>query len=350
MELVEQIKELAELRLNGVLDEREFTAAKAKLLSADDAPRQDIGDVESLSAASVPLVIAAETSPIAAMRTEQVAAISAAHTVKHFAVLREFLVEKELDDLVADLDAVSDQDTVPGQWYAEHARSQLNPDSGCESKPAWVARLFSVASGSSDHESVDDSSCLTQLALWASDEKAVRRALLALQLEREGRSVEIGAWGLPKAAYTAQVQRWAYEHEGYEMVLPTGSASSISVCGFVATLRAARGRAFDALQRERAANANADIEHAKCVLDQLSSRLLATDPQCMIKVARGTTRPGTWVIEQLRYKGHVMDLVVEVDKHASIDALEKLATTSCLCCAGDDSPWPQPVRRSARLV
>jgi hypothetical protein len=342
-DLVAQIKELAELRLQGVLDENEFTIAKAKLLSTDAAPPQDVSEipVECESEVPAPLIIAAAPSEVAAVRT-QAATISAAHIVKHHAALREFLVDKQLDGLLSHLALATVAGDGESGWYAEHARAQLNPESGCESTPAWVARLVSSEANANEHDGIP-----TRLFLWASDQAAVRRALLALQLERNGRSVAICAWGVPKTAYAAQVQRWAYEHDDYEMVLPTeGAAASDST--FVATLRAAHGSALEALHQDRAASSDADLEEAKGVLEALSRRLLAGDPQCMIKVARGTSRPGIWLIEQLRYKGHMMEIALEVDKHASVDALEKLATTSCLCCSGDDSPWPEVKRRTAQ--
>ena len=60
-----------------------------------------------------------------------------------------------------------------GEWFAEHARMQLAPGSGCSSRPLWIAWM-GTALGE------------VFVVFWAADVRAARRGVLALGLGRMG--------------------------------------------------------------------------------------------------------------------------------------------------------------------
>ena len=236
--------------------------------SSTDLPPGDDTPAGEAQQPQPPLVLAAEPSPIAALRTaaKPTAAVSSAHHVVSAEALHAYLATLGLDRMLAELGSDQpsgamgerredeqttierDEQSAEARWYAEHARAQLSPTSGCESRPAWVARVAvdAVAESSSalgggeddlpvvgDEEETSTHAATrgrrVSVSLWASDAKAARRALLALQLERTGLSVHVHAYAcVPAGAsgsgggsggvgYAAQVRRWAYEHDTYEL-------------------------------------------------------------------------------------------------------------------------------------
>ena len=256
--------------------------------------------------------------------------ISSAHHVTERGTLQAYLGSLGLESLVADLE--NGMHTDGPAWYAEHARMQLAAGSGCDSKPAWVARVSDAPSSSQGLLGV------REVAFWAADGKAARRGLLALHLEAGGLSVALVAWGLPSSDYTAQLERWAYEHEGYELqpqVAQIGSTGAAPGGAFVATLRALDGPELEQLRRKRSTNAEPDLCLARSRLEELSERLLALDPKATMQVAPGE-KAGTYILNQLQFRGHLMEFATEIDRHSSVEALVQVATHSCLCCAGGD--------------
>ena len=55
-------------------------------------------------------------------------------------------------------------------------------------------------------------------------------------------------------------------------------------------------------------------------------------------IAPNPSRPGSFVLNQLKFKGHLMEFAAEIDRHLQTEALEKVATVSCMCCSGGESP------------
>lgn len=391
--------------------------------SSTDLPPGDDTPAGEAQQPQPPLVLAAEPSPIAALRTaaKPTAAVSSAHHVVSAEALHAYLATLGLDRMLAELGSDQpsgamgerredeqttierDEQSAEARWYAEHARAQLSPTSGCESRPAWVARVAvdAVAESSSalgggeddlpvvgDEEETSTHAATrgrrVSVSLWASDAKAARRALLALQLERTGLSVHVHAYAcVPAGAsgsgggsggvgYAAQVRRWAYEHDTYELrdevdheassvpvglipVGPRGShgdggsggngggseggAADAGAALYSAVLHAATASADLARLREsRASSAEADGQLAWAKIERLSQRLLRLDSTATMNIAPNPERPGSYVLNQLKFKGHLMEFAAEIDKHSSLEALEKLATVSCMCCSGGESP------------
>ena len=316
---------------------------------------------QPVAAEPAPIVLAAEPSAIAAFRTKP-ASISSAHVVVSHSTLRGYMQQLELDGMVAELDAdcgasgdtdddkkpsagtAADHDKSRAGWYAEHARAQLAPNSGCESKPAWIARVAHAARSSASGEPT----LCRLLSLWSADGKATRRALLALQLVQRGMSVEVRAFG-DSGDFAAQVQRWAYEQEAFELreaLGASGSSSSSSSGGsgsgvgpsYAATLHAAQGEELERLRKTRNEAAEADGALAWAKIEDLSKRLLELDPEATMNIAPNPSRPGSFVLNQLKFKGHLMEFAAEIDRHSNLEALEKVATVSCMCCSGGESP------------
>lgn len=353
----QQSELIAEIIQRLLIDDCISSEQASKLAASIAAPQQSISSGQEEKPSPPPVLMVAEPPPMAAFVAKAVA-ISSAHRVECRLMLRDFLVEKALDELVAELDLQLDDAALPKQWFAEHARAQLTLDSGCDSRPAWLARLdeeetppapadAAVASGGS--------AAGRRLSMWAVDGAAARRALLALHLERGALSVAVRLWGLLPSAAEAQLQRWAYEREDYELVAavaasaePAAAAAPSAGGGvFTATLRPVRGSEREAQQQRRHEGSAADLALARAIVDALAAQLRQADAKASMHVAPGK-QPGTLVITRLTLRGHLMECAIDVDKHASVDALEKLATvSSCVCCAGDDNPWPEPKRRGA---
>lgn len=296
------------------------------------SPRRD--------ASASPITMTSSPAPMAVLRAPcNTNGPSKAHCCPSSSALRAFL--DELTDgaavahyMLALLDhrgSSSFDACNPSEWYAEHACVQLVEASGCDTKPAWVAWMV-------DEAPEPGESPVRQVCLWAADGKAARRALLALELQRSGLSVEMraGPGGCASAGYAAQVHRWAYERETYD-VLPAiehtwPGASIEGERPFEITLRAATGAALEGLQRERAACADTDLALARRQLEALSKALLEKDPNATMTVGPGE-RPGSYTLHNLRFKGHNMEFAIDIDRCSDVDDLVKVATTSCLCCA-----------------
>ena len=332
----------------------------------------------------LPVVLAAEPSPVATLRAVRplTADVSAAHHVTNREELRVYLTTlglgRMLAELVADESAAATtkensrkmqakensvesaahcgEHSTEARWFAEHARAQLSPNSGCESRPAWVARVAVEAAGGLSSDSGDGGLAgaselqRVTVSLWASEGKAARRALLALQLERTGLSVHLCTYDDAAASaggsgavssrngHAAQVRQWAYEREGYELCDEVEGGSAHIGAVYSSVLRAATDGADKARLREsRMSAAEADGQLAWGKIESLSQRLLLLDPMATMNIAPGV-RPGSYVLNQLTFKGHSMEFAADIDKHSSLEALEQLATVSCMCCSGGDSP------------
>ena len=97
-----------------------------------------------------------------------------------------------------------------GEWFAEHAAAQLDPDSGCTSRPAWLAWMGSALSAAF-------------VLLWAADERAARRAVLELQLGRSAVATHV----LLHHTLHRQLRRSAYEAEDVELL---SRACAVKAC------------------------------------------------------------------------------------------------------------------------
>ena len=234
---------------------------------------------------------------------------SAAHHVPSMAMLRQYLLELELTEM-----ASAAEESCASEWFAEHARAQLSPDSGCESRPAWVCQTIEPHG--------NGARCVT---LWAADEKATRRALLALQLQRG--CVDLVVRGYAGASIPAQLHRWVYEHEGYELTVHEAKNSELR-----ATVRAARDESErDAARQQRAESAEEDLAVAWAKVESLSRCLLAEDPLATMEICP-SDQPGCYTMSQVTFKGHRMEFSAQINRHSSVDDLVRVATTSCLCC------------------
>lgn len=288
---------------------------------------------------------------------------SSAHRVTHRALLRAYLVELALQRMVARLDAAEDASFEGARqgaaWYAEHARAQLSPSSGCESQPAWVAWM-SDATSANLAESLDDSGGAVEIPepvgapnpaastaprrlveLWAADDRAARRALLELELGRPGdggtaidievlahASVRPGAHVGVGAAYVSQLRRWAYEHDEYSLHVHRETRTEVA-----ASLQAARtAEERQDRSQARAAGAADDEAVALAKLQALSKRLLELDAHATMDVAPCAERPGAYTLERVVFSGHLMEFAAVVDRHSCIDDLMRVATASCTCC------------------
>ena len=141
-----------------------------------------------------PISMTSEPSPMAAFRAkaESSSGPSAAHQCSSLSTLRTYLKTLGCAPLLAVLDArgaASFEPEQPTEWFGEHARMQLRPSGGCESRPAWVAWVAEAAAAPG--AAAPGATAVRQVLLWAADAKATRRALLALQLERGGINVEL---------------------------------------------------------------------------------------------------------------------------------------------------------------
>ena len=159
-------------------------------------------------------------------------------------------------------------------------------------------------------------------------------------------NVEVRAFG-DGGDFAAQVQRWAYEQEGFELREALGASASSSSSGgsgsgvgpsYAATLHAAEGEELERLRKTRNEAAEADGALAWAKIEDLSKRLLELDPEATMNIAPNPLRPGSFVLNQLKFKGHLMEFAAEIDRHSNLEALEKVATVSCMCCSGGESP------------
>ena len=55
----------------------------------------------------------------------------------------------------------------------------------------------------------------------------------------------------------------------------------------------------------------------------------------LMQVAPGE-RLGSYVLDQLVFRGHSMEFCAEIDRYSSAEALVRLATVSCMCCSGGE--------------
>ena len=113
------------------------------------------------------------------------------------APLAAALDELRLPRLRALLEA---QPVESGEWFAEHAAAQLDPDSGCTSRPAWLAWMGGALAR----------------PLFCSGRRtsAQRRAVLELQLGRSAVATHV----LLHHTLHRQLRRSAYEAEDVELL------------------------------------------------------------------------------------------------------------------------------------
>ena len=297
-------------------------------------------------------------SQMASTTTIKTEEVSAAHCVTSYPALLSYLESLELSSMLGLLDARGGASSLL-EWFAEHARSQLSPSSGCDTQPAWVAWMAEVRPRPSEPAE-------RWITLWATDEKAARRALLALQMDRGHLCVRLhrepatSSEGLPTSQMASLLQRWAHERNSYELLLAedvtegategstedgtdTIDAAAVMTADatkpasaeagvLVAMLRAVSGDVLERLHRQRESAAMSDLSLARVKLDELSAALLRSDPKSTLTVAPGE-RAGSYTLTQMRYHGHTVEISVPVDKYTKVDDLLRVATMSCTCCA-----------------
>lgn len=217
---------------------------------------------------------------------------------------------------------LSERGFVGGEWLAEYAQAQLAPDSGCESRPSWVAWLFAPEAESATY----------LLSLWAEDDRAAWRALSALQLHHAD-VVEVRS--LPRALLP-QLKRWAFEHDEFELldagtddyshvVAPHTNVLPPAECS--AALARRSGARLEALRQARMASSAEDEALAIARLHEFSRRLLLIDPKAEIDVApmsetaETACARGRLAVLAVRMNGHVMSWGGEIDRCASIKCM-----------------------------
>lgn len=284
-----------------------------------------------------------------------VVAISDAHRIPSDGLggLRALLAERGLWRMQA---LLANPHAPGGEFFAEHARAQLSESSGCDSRPAWVAWLAEPAAAAGPEEAAGG----RLLALWAEDSRAARRCLLALELQRGDVRVVVGA--LPRSLLP-QLERWAYEHEGFALaVLEAAEVGEHEAGGAGAwalphalrpterranecwvTLTPTRGAARERLQSEREAAGESDAALAWRNVEELSRRLLLLDPAATMQVAPAE-RAGSFSLHEVSLKGHSMYLASEIDRHSNVDDLVNAAQASCCtCCVGGARGFGDPL-------
>mmetsp|Transcript_24520 Transcript_24520/g.40624 ORF Transcript_24520/g.40624 Transcript_24520/m.40624 type:complete len:276 (-) Transcript_24520:216-1043(-) len=270
--------------------------------------------------------------------------ISVAHCVPpaECPALASFLQEYRLDRFKALLEECGVQ---ANKWFAEHARSQLTLHSGCTSYPAWVAWCGSVCPvGLGPHSAQSGE---TFLALWARDTPSARRAVLALQLLQVKGNVHV----LLPHAMLEQLERCAKERDDVELSvldliagMPTRAASWTTLPNALqptisppkpyecwASLLVRTGEALCRLRRQRDLESEGDVGAARQKLQEISRRLLTLDPRSTMEVAP-SDRPGCFVINEMRFNGHVIGWEGPIDRFCDVDAVVRIATASCECC------------------
>ena len=221
------------------------------------------------------------------------------------------------------------------EWFAEYAMAQLAAGSPCETEPAWVAWVAPADAG--------DELAPLLLALWAADEPACRRALLALDPKLRGaRALLICALPRPQLP---QIERWAAERGdvalslceeggdgGERLALPPAPLRPLAAADecWPYVLRP-EGEAAEAFRAARAEAAPAAEAAAMAKLNELSARLLALDPNAAIEVAPAA-RPHAFTINEVKYLKHVVTWVGEVDGYTSIDEAMRVIEASCNGC------------------
>ena len=248
-----------------------------------------------------------------------------------------------------------------GEWFAEHAAAQLDPDSGCTSRPAWLAWMGSALSAAF-------------VLLWAADERAARRAVLELQLGRSAVATHV----LLHHTLHRQLRRSAYEAEDVELLsracavkacdaacassadegtnegaddegpcaeepwpaswiaaLPAPlhpDAAPADACDGLAwaTLLVRSGDALERLRARRALAAGDDEAAALKKKEELVDQLRAKDPKAEVDVTH--EEQGKYTINKIDFNGHVFLCPVVVDRYSDVKEIVRTATTRCLCC------------------
>mmetsp|Transcript_10961 Transcript_10961/g.21301 ORF Transcript_10961/g.21301 Transcript_10961/m.21301 type:complete len:287 (-) Transcript_10961:213-1073(-) len=271
---------------------------------------------------------------------------------------------------------------MAGEWFAEHARVQLSCGTHCSSRPAWLAwvrhctptDLLSAHSGDGVHlqssgaaqtaaapaSEADAESADMQpfVVLWARDNSAARRGMLALQFEQVRGAVHV----LLERSLLPQLERCARAQDDVEVQLREatsqsdggGAASSESAStdapsqqGFDAftadlgtlrpyecwaTLRVLSGAAREELARKRAADGAAEDAIARARLDELSRRLLELDPSSKLHVSPGE-KPGQYSLDEVQLAGHKLSWGFVVDRFSDPgQILRLLSMMTCQCC------------------
>lgn len=229
-----------------------------------------------------------------------------------------------------------------GEWFAEHARSQLAPDSGCTSHPLWVAWCASWAAleegGAADTLFV---------ALWAADARAARRAVDELRLGAVGRATHV----LLQRGLLPELERRAFEQSDVELQMPSSheqagegagwsalpvrclADSSAAPSKLWATLQVRSGSDLEQLQLKRAAAAEKDDAVAQKKQQALADQLKAQDPKAHISISKEAT--GQYVINELVFNGHIFDASlcrVCINPFSDVSDIIKTVTYRCQCC------------------
>jgi len=303
-----------------------------------------------------PIANLPEAAPSAAIPVDPSAGVSFTHRVCTDAEwqvpLAATLAELRLHRLRALLEV---RPVGTGEWFAEHAAMQLQPDSGCTSRPLWLAWM-GTALGE------------VFVVFWGADERAARRGVLELGLGRAARATHVL---LPHTLHR-QLRRCAYESEDLDLllrgcsfeacdaasdagedgthhgaethaepwpaswaVLPaplhptTGLADPCD--GLVwATLLAHRGESLARLRERRAQAADADEAAARKKQEEVVWQLRAKDPGAEVDVTHA--KQGKYVLNKISFNGHLFECPVVVNRYSDVKQIVRNATNKCLCC------------------
>ena len=303
-----------------------------------------------------PFAAPPEAAPSEAAPVDPTANVSANHRVGTTAAwqapLATVLDELRLHRLRALLEA---RPVESGEWFAEHARMQLAPGSGCSSRPLWLAWM-GTALGE------------VFVVLWAAEERAARRGVLELGLGHAACATHV----LMPHALHRQLRRCAYESEDLELlqracpseacdaasdagagatgqgaaahaepwpaswaVLPTplhpttGPADACDGLAW-ATLLVHRGEALARLRERRARAADADEVAAREKQEAVVRQLRTKDPGAEVDVTHDSR--GKYVLNKISFNGHLFECPVIVNRYSDVNDIVKTATYKCLCC------------------
>ena len=331
-------------------------------LGATDVMETVGGTVLVTEAGCVGLAPQLAAAPEAAPAIEPAARVSAAHRIgtdaAWHAPLAATLDELHLQRMRALLEV---RPVGSGEWFGDYASAQLAPGTGCTSRPLWLAWMSSALGEAF-------------VVLWAADERAARRAVLALRLGRAAATTHVL---LPHALHR-QLRRCAYEADNVELlsracaakecdavcdssdeeatdvegacsgeeraeawpaswaaVLPAPlhpDVAAADACdGLVwATLLIRSGEALARLRARRAQAADEDEVAALKKKEEIVSQFRSMDPEAEVDVTHDSR--GKYVVNKISFNGHMFVCPVVVNPYSDVKDIVRTATSRCLCC------------------
>ena len=318
------------------------------------APPRKLGHVGVLEAVDGTVLMTAEgvhiylatVPPVAAPFASRVSAAHHVGTDEHWqASLMGLLQSRQQTQLAALLEVRSVRHT---EWFAEHARAQLDPKGRCSSKPAWVAWCASWAS----LEDGGDEETLF-VALWAEEGgNAARRAVDALHLGAAAATTHV----MLDRSLLPQLERRAFERSDLELLVDLSESKAVGVdlCSGCddeswdalpeplgtlhrgkawASLIVRSGSELEDLEVSRAAVAERYDELADKMQQSFRKELLAQDPNAHVSIEK--VLGGKYMIKELIFNGHAFDAnlcKVCINPFSDVSDIIKTVTYRCNCC------------------